>query len=181
MIGIMGKTVRESLEWGVRMLPRRFGCFPVVSGIKFEVLVDVDAGEGEKGGPGKRVGRVWVRGRDGGGWEDLEEEREYKVCMTDYIRDGGDGYHFFPECKELLSEGACPLIHDLIGKYFMEKGGGEGEEGERKGAEAPKVEGRVRHLKGFNTVVEEGEVREVSGSKAKPWRHEIYVKPYEGE
>ena len=180
MVEVGGEMVRECLEWGVRMLPRRFGCFPVVSGLKFEVTVDENAREGERGAPGKRVGRIWVRRREeeGGGWGELEEGKAYKVCMTDYICEGGDGYYFFTQCQGLLSEGACPLIHDVVSQYFLERGGGKGEgEGVRLG----KVEGRVRHLKGFETAVEEGEVREVSGSKAKPWKRELYVKPYDGE
>jgi len=142
IIEVAGATLLEALEHGCHKLPRRFGMFPQVSGISFEVTVDPEATAGSPGSPYCRVSDVRVDGQP------LDTSRVYKVATGEYVADGGDGYTMFMETRRLVSPEGAPLLQDAIQAYLTKD----------EDVQVPSVEGRIRHKRSFVMHVEPSEV-----------------------
>ena len=91
-----GECILDALEYGVSKLPNSSGAFPQVSGISYEidvnlnstVLIDSDSNFLNVTGK-RRVFNVKING------EDLDLNRYYYVSLIDFIANGGDGYSMF--------------------------------------------------------------------------------------
>ena len=99
-----GKQILDALEWGSRTVPGEIGGFLQMSGLTYEIRVNVESGcqsdengmfawiEGER-----RVANVMVNG------EPLDPEKTYTVAGIDYtLQDHGDGFTMFDGCKVLM-------------------------------------------------------------------------------
>ena len=80
-----GADFRTLLEAGYRGIGPSKGYFPQVSG--FRVCVDRSRPDGQ------RIVQMLVP-VDGGGWQEIDKQRDYSVVAPDYIFRGGDGYDF---------------------------------------------------------------------------------------
>lgn len=87
---VPGKILYDLLEHAVAKYPAFEGRFMMVSGIRF--VFDAAAA------PLSRVKKdsILMNGNP------LDDDRVYKVAMTEYIGKGGDGYTFLAECKEYI-------------------------------------------------------------------------------
>ena len=93
---ITGQSIFDALEFGVRLLPRPTSRFPQVSGITYKIDVSINSSvvidedenfisvNGER-----RVYDVKING------EDLDLNKNYTICGSSFILDGGDGYLMF--------------------------------------------------------------------------------------
>lgn len=80
-----GGDFRTLLEAGYIGIGPSKGYFPQVSG--FRVCVDRSRPDGQ------RIVQMLVP-VDGGGWQEIDQEKDYLVVAPDYIYRGGDGYDF---------------------------------------------------------------------------------------
>ena len=80
-----GGDFRTLLEAGYRGIGPSKGYFPQVSG--FRVCVDRSRPDGQ------RIVQMLVPA-DGGGWQEIDQQKDYSVVAPDYIYRGGDGYDF---------------------------------------------------------------------------------------
>jgi len=80
-----GGDFRTLLEAGYRGLGPSKGYFPQVSG--FRVCVDRSRPDGQ------RIVQMLVPA-DSGGWQEIDQHKDYSVIAPDYIYRGGDGYDF---------------------------------------------------------------------------------------
>jgi len=134
LLELPGARLRQALEHGVSLLPRRFGRFPQVSGVSFAVDVGLPAGS--------RVSEVRVKG------DLLDDNRMYLIATTDYIAEGGDDYDMLVmHARTVIGEEYGPRIHDACCRYFADVP-----------APHPLVEGRIRHLRSFQMSVEPEEL-----------------------
>lgn len=137
LMELPGACLRQALEHGVSLLPRRFGRFPQVSGVSF--AVDVDKPQGS------RVSEIAVKG------EPLDDDRLYLIATTDYIAEGGDDYDMLVKHgRVVIGEEYGPRIHDSCCQYFAETL-----------APHPLIEGRIRHLRSFQIHAEDEELAEL--------------------
>ncbi len=82
---INGGDFRTLLEAGYRGIGPSKGYFPQISG--FRICVDRSRPDGQ------RIVQMLVP-VDGGGWQEIDQQRDYSVVAPDYIYRGGDGYDF---------------------------------------------------------------------------------------
>jgi 2',3'-cyclic-nucleotide 2'-phosphodiesterase (5'-nucleotidase family) len=80
-----GGDFRTLLEAGYLGIGPSKGYFPQVSG--FRVCIDRNQPDRQ------RIVQMLVP-VDGGGWQEIEQEKDYLVVAPDYIYRGGDGYDF---------------------------------------------------------------------------------------
>lgn len=93
---VKGIDILDALEFGVSNLPNMAQKFPQVSGITFDVdtsiksTVEIDEnGLFVKVKGKRRVSGVLINGVK------LDLEKKYKISLTDFISNGGDGYSMF--------------------------------------------------------------------------------------
>ena len=98
---ISGQDILDALEMGMRYLPEKSAKFPQVSGVSFNVdininsTVEVDEYEMFIRVKGKRrVYNVKI------GEEKLDLNKIYSISFDDYIGNGGDGYSMFNKYKK---------------------------------------------------------------------------------
>lgn len=132
IVEMSGKTMREVLEHSVHLYTNgeKRGEFLQVSE-NLQVTYDMS-----KPSLGGRVEKVKVSCADT--FEDLDDDKTYKVVMTEYLANGGDGYDIL---KEQAAEKTEALDIYVLLKYFKEKS-----------PVSPMVEGRIT-IK-FNQAVE---------------------------
>eukprot|EP00443_Scrippsiella_acuminata_P056958 CAMPEP_0115531126 /NCGR_PEP_ID=MMETSP0271-20121206/84870_1 /TAXON_ID=71861 /ORGANISM="Scrippsiella trochoidea, Strain CCMP3099" /LENGTH=477 /DNA_ID=CAMNT_0002963317 /DNA_START=1 /DNA_END=1435 /DNA_ORIENTATION=+ len=136
LLELRGKYLREALEHGVSLLPRRYGRFPHVAGLSFAVDVTLPSGS--------RVSDVRIRGIP------LDEERAYLVATTDYIAQGGDDYDVFVKHAQVkVGEEFGPGIHSACRDCMA------------RDLPSPVVEGRIQHKQGFRINCEVEELDEI--------------------
>lgn len=143
LIEITGAVLLQCLEHGCHHLPLRYGTFPQVSGIQFNIMIDEDSKPGEYGSPYNRISDVFVAG------EPLNLSRLYRVATGDYVADGGDDFTMLSSAKRLLNVDAAPLLHDTVIKYLLSFG---------DVVNVPEVSGRIRHLRTFWIKIPEAEI-----------------------
>lgn len=105
-VSVTGQTILDALEFGARKLPEDNGGFLQVSGITYEININIESSvktddnglfvsvEGEY-----RVQNVTVGG------EPLLLDKEYTLVSHNYmVKNLGDGYTMFSGCKMLMDE-----------------------------------------------------------------------------
>ena len=115
---IDGKTLLDTLEFGVSKLPNAFGGFPQVSGITYDVNTSISTPvvtdsdgmflniKGER-----RVSNVKVNGKN------LDINKNYTISASEYILNGGDGYTMlsrFPIIQESIFTDSDALIYYIM-------------------------------------------------------------------
>lgn len=120
-----GQQIADALEWGASGLPGEFGGFMQVSGMTYEIDVNVPSGckkdsDGNFTGVSgeRRVKNIMIGG------EPLDPDRTYTVAGIDYVLIlGGDGNTVFKDCK-VIDEGSM-LDNQAHIRYLKETLGGE--------------------------------------------------------
>ena len=143
VLEVAGATLLAALEHGVSRLPRRYGMFPQVSGMRFAVTVDAGAAAGAPGSPGHRVSAVEVQG------EPLDAQRMYRVATGEYVADGGDDYGMLAAAPRVVGPEAAPLLHDAVVDHLKAQG---------PEVAVPGVQGRIRHTRAFRMYCESAEI-----------------------
>ncbi|CAH8597004.1 unnamed protein product [Schistosoma intercalatum] len=106
VIEITGSQLIEALENSVSEYPKSEGRFPMIGGIRFTF------------NPLKPIGtrilieEVTIQN------EPINMKHNYRLCITDYLCNGNDGYQIFPKCTLLLDNEKCPILIILIQNYF---------------------------------------------------------------
>lgn len=128
-VAVTGQTILDALEMGVSELPAESGGFIQVSGLSYEVDVNVptsvvldDHGSFVEVSGDRRVSNVMVGG------EPIDPEKTYTLASHNYwLKSGGDGMSMFLGSEVLLDE---VLIDNqvLINYIVDELGGVVGEE-----------------------------------------------------
>ena len=106
--GLKGVDIVAALEHGVGGVAQGEGRFPQVSGLRFELDLNVAPGQG-------RVSNVEVA--EGDGWTQIQPDAVYLVATSDFIRKGGDGYAMFAENAINPYDGG-PSVEDLVVQYL---------------------------------------------------------------
>lgn len=101
-IKIDGSTIKEALEYSVRLYPEQNGGFLHVAGLSFSFDPSKDAGE--------RVTEVTVNGNP------LDMDAEYVVATHDFLAAGGDGYEMFIGATPV---GEYPLMNEVLINYIQ--------------------------------------------------------------
>lgn len=128
VVELTGQQILDALEWGSRAVPGENGGFLQVSGLSYEIHTYIDSTckadesvffkgvEGER-----RVKNVKV------GDQDLDPEKTYTVCGTEYVLlDKGDGYSMFDGAEVLNRNLKTDL--QIIVDYISDFGGVIGEQ-----------------------------------------------------
>lgn len=128
VVELTGQQILDALEWGSRAVPGENGGFLQVSGLSYEIHTYIDSTckadesvffkgvEGER-----RVKNVKV------GDQDLDPEKTYTVCGTEYVLlDKGDGYSMFDGAEVLNRNLKTDL--QIIVDYISDLGGVIGEQ-----------------------------------------------------
>ncbi len=119
MISLSGQQILDALEYSVSFYPNEFGGFLQVSGITFDVDVNVPSGvvtddlgmfvsiEGEE----RRVSNVMING------EPIDPDAYYSVAGNTYtLMSNGDGYTMFDGAEVLLESSV--LDHQVFMDYI---------------------------------------------------------------
>src|SRR5690606_10630628 len=115
---LTGAQVLEALEHGLAGYPQLWGGFLQVSGLAYRF------------DPGRPVGERVVQVVAGGA--PLDPLRTYTVATSDFLANGGDGYHMLAGAPAFYRRADGPTVVEWMLRYL-----------ERHGAVAPQVEGRV--------------------------------------
>jgi 2',3'-cyclic-nucleotide 2'-phosphodiesterase (5'-nucleotidase family) len=118
VIAITGRELKRALENGLSLLPRPSGRFPQVSGI--EMRVDLARA------PGGRISTMQVAGAP------LDESREYRIAVVDYLARGNDDYTMFRDALRITPDNDAPLLVNEVVEYLR-----------RIGTATTDVEGRI--------------------------------------
>src|SRR5262249_47565434 len=96
VVQMSGRELKRAMENGLSLLPRPSGRFPQVSGIKmtFELARD----------PGNRITSMQVAGVP------LDENRNYRVAVLDFLARGGDDYVMFRDALRITPDNDAPLM-----------------------------------------------------------------------
>ncbi len=122
MISCSGQQILDALEYSVIYYPNEFGGFLQVSGLTFDVDVDVSSGVvvDDMGmfvgieGDSRRVSNVMVNG------EPLDPARQYTLGGISYtLLNSGDGYTMFSDCEILLSSSITD--NRMLVEYITDK------------------------------------------------------------
>jgi 5'-nucleotidase len=122
-----GRSIRTALEGALSRAdnPRNTGTgrFPQVAGLRLSWSPDRPVGS--------RLGTVEVRDIFGS-WSPLEEQMEYTVATTNFLRAGGDEYTVFRDQARQAYDGGVNLDEALAAYLALQ------------GTVSPQVEGRIR-------------------------------------
>ena len=108
---VTGQQILDALEWGARGAPAEVGGFMQVSGLTYEIDLNVestvqadDKGVWTGGPTGEyRVKNVKVYNKETGAWDDLDLTAHYNLAGYNYtLRDLGDGYAMFDGAVNVL-------------------------------------------------------------------------------
>lgn len=125
MISCSGQQILDALEYSVIYYPNEFGGFLQVSGLTFDVDVDVPSGVAvdDMGmfigieGDSRRISNVMVNG------EPLDPAGQYTLGGISYtLLNSGDGYTMFSDCEILLSSSITD--NRMLVEYITDKLGG---------------------------------------------------------
>ncbi|PCI58824.1 MAG: bifunctional metallophosphatase/5'-nucleotidase [Gammaproteobacteria bacterium] len=105
---ISGKNLLLALEWAVSDVDNVKGRFLQVSGIQFAYSVKKPVAH--------KVSRVMINQKP------LVKNQLYKIAMTDYLINGGDGYNMFKSNQRLKFEGQMnKLVSNILIDYIRLK------------------------------------------------------------
>jgi 5'-nucleotidase len=120
-VEVSGAAVAAALENGFSRLGESVGRFPQIGGIRVEVDAERPAGE--------RLAAATVGGQS------LDPQRTYRVAITDYMLEGGDGYSMFEGARVLVGPEAGSMLVTLLEETIR-----------RQQPLAPRLEGRISFL-----------------------------------
>lgn len=106
LITVTGQQVLDALEWGARNVPEETGAFLHVSGLTYEIHVNIPSSctSDENGMFTGVAGEYRVKNVMIGG-EPLDLNKTYKLASHNYmLKNGGDGFSMFAGCELLLDE-----------------------------------------------------------------------------
>ena len=109
MATVSGADLLAGLENGFSQVESGAGRFPQVSGLVVEADLSKE--------PGARVVSVVVNG------EPLDPAKMYKVAMTTYMYDGGDGYSTFANGELIINDQAAGIDASTVVNYITALGG----------------------------------------------------------
>jgi 5'-nucleotidase / UDP-sugar diphosphatase len=90
VLSMSGEQLRQVLESSVAHLPRPWGGFLQISGLRIHVNLETPDDSGE------RIADVDILG-EGGRYYPLEPERQYRIVTNTFLASGGNGYYEFNE------------------------------------------------------------------------------------
>ncbi|MEJ0078602.1 MAG: bifunctional UDP-sugar hydrolase/5'-nucleotidase [Alphaproteobacteria bacterium] len=99
-----GRDLKGAIENGLSRLPQSSGRFPQVSGIAVEYALDR--------APGSRVTSLRVGGAP------LDENRNYRVAVLDYLARGGDDFTMFANALRITPDNDAPLMVNEVVQYL---------------------------------------------------------------
>ncbi len=108
VVELSGRELRRAMENGLSLLPQAGGRFPQVSGIRLEFALER--------APGARVLSMQVGGAP------LDEGRNYRVAVLDYLARGGDDYTMFRQAKRITPDNDAPLLANEVVDYIKQVG-----------------------------------------------------------
>ncbi len=125
VIEVTGQQILDALEWGPSRLPGEFGGFIQISGLTYEINMNVPSPcrKDENGmfsgiSGERRVRNVKVDGKP------IDPEASYTVAGQDYhLVDHGDGYTMFDGAKNVIRTGK--LDSEVLIGYIKDTLGGE--------------------------------------------------------
>ena len=125
VIEVTGQQVLDALEWGSSKLPGEFGGFMQVSGLTYEIDMNIPSSctkteEGLFSGVSgeRRVKNVMVGGKA------LDPEAAYTIAGQDYhLIHNGDGFTMFDGAKNVIMTGK--LDSEVLIEYIKDTLGGE--------------------------------------------------------
>lgn len=121
VVELNGKELRRAIEVGLASIKGQSGGFPQVSGMTY--VFDAEKKKGE------RLVEIKVAG------EPLDDTKNYKVVINEYLFKGGENYDMFQKGKTVVKLADTPLEAVIVVEYI------------KKLKEiAPKVEGRIKRL-----------------------------------
>ena len=101
VLTITGQQLKQALENGISTIEQTRGRFPQVSGI--QVTYDPSKVAGE------RITSLKINGKA------INNTRAYKLATTDYLANGGDGYHVLDACPKIaLGYMDPPMLVDVF-------------------------------------------------------------------
>lgn len=104
VVELSGAAILAALENGVSEVAQQGGRFPQVAGLSFTF---------DPGKPvGKRISKVMIAGAP------LDPKKEYKLAISDYMADGGDGYGVLRGAKRLDLDGAGRPLTEIVADYL---------------------------------------------------------------
>lgn len=142
LVEVTGKQVLDALEWGARNVPEETGAFLHVSGLTYEIHVNIPSSctADENGMFTGVAGEYRVKNVMIGG-EPLDLNKTYKLASHNYmLKNGGDGFSMFAGCNILLNE--VMIDNQALINYIVNTLGGVVGEG----YEDPYGEGRIRAI-----------------------------------
>jgi 2',3'-cyclic-nucleotide 2'-phosphodiesterase (5'-nucleotidase family) len=122
-----GRDLVRALERGVAALPEAKGPFLQVSGLRYTIDPQADPQvlamdqSGQVTGAlkeGRRVTAVMIQEADGG-YRPLDENRIYRLALSDFLADGGDGYAVFRNLTDRTDTGL--MVLDLMEQELVKK------------------------------------------------------------
>ena len=124
MVETTGAQILDALEMGCSALPGEFGGFQQVSGLTYEVDMNVDSSvELDENGMfvgvtgERRVKNVYV------GDEPLDPEKTYTLASHNYmLKNGGDGFNMFVDDELILED--IMLDNEALTTYIVDTLGG---------------------------------------------------------
>lgn len=111
-----GRQIRLLLENSLRLYPEESGAFIQVSGLRYTLSPKREEEAGH------RVQRIEVLQGDGS-YQELVENRDYSVAVSDYMLGGGDGNTAL--CGSRILQQLNLSDTDIVARYIMEDCGGE--------------------------------------------------------
>jgi 2',3'-cyclic-nucleotide 2'-phosphodiesterase (5'-nucleotidase family) len=103
VIELAGRDLRRAMENGLSVLPRPSGRFPQVSGMRAEFDIERPAGS--------RIVAMQVAGAP------LDESRNYRVAVLDFLARGGDDYAMLREARRVTPDNDAPLLVNEVVDY----------------------------------------------------------------
>lgn len=107
-VELTGAQLREALENGLSKVENKAGRFPQVSGMSVRYDSTRPAGD--------RLTEVKIGDRP------LDKNRRYRVAITDYLGQGGDGYTPFTSARVLVNASAGPLLANVVADHLTRLG-----------------------------------------------------------
>jgi 2',3'-cyclic-nucleotide 2'-phosphodiesterase (5'-nucleotidase family) len=108
VVNIEGREVKRAMENGLSLLPRPSGRFPQTSGMEIVFDLSRDAGS--------RITAMKVGGAP------LDESKNYRVAVVDFIARGGDDYTMFRDALRVTPDNDAPLLVNEVVEYLRALG-----------------------------------------------------------
>eukprot|EP00698_Gefionella_okellyi_P023794 TRINITY_DN8230_c0_g1_i1.p1 TRINITY_DN8230_c0_g1~~TRINITY_DN8230_c0_g1_i1.p1 ORF type:complete len:367 (+),score=104.25 TRINITY_DN8230_c0_g1_i1:397-1497(+) len=111
LVQATGAQLRTALEQGLRKAEQKIGFFPAIAGLRVTYSSALP--------PLHRLVTCNVVGADKSETA-LDPQSIYRLVVTNYMRNGGDGYDALPGCVELEHSHNRVPIEDLVLQHFVD-------------------------------------------------------------